>query len=331
MRTYSIYLRNEVRWILKASDPAIIEFPPSSPFDGWALLTPLVVPSNVIGRGLSYVALTSDRFLISSDRIDFRVDTADKDAVWAVAQRILRWLRFITGQPQLGRDIIGHSLQPDADNELVPLPTEFQKLADPVRHVEFSALSFDLMRAAIRSNPSFLVPIYSEVLLDAIESSFVSDERKAILYSAISVEVMAATRIQEIFEGASSIGNTDFRVIRIPQAGGIALEKDPVFDELRRNSERNFKLLLSALPLYVQRRSMLTEDQELYKELVLLHTTRNNLVHSANLERGECIPLNHVGMRRAVDAAIAAFRWFGAAGRYVTMWSTELDADWRTG
>ncbi|HTA91734.1 MAG TPA: hypothetical protein VK745_19260, partial [Polyangiaceae bacterium] len=73
----------------------------------------------------------------------------------------------------------------------------------PIRHIEFSSIAFGLVAEALQQNPTLTVPLYGEVLLDAIEASFVSDPRKAILYAAIAVEVMASTRLQEAFDEAS--------------------------------------------------------------------------------------------------------------------------------
>jgi hypothetical protein len=261
--------------------------------------------------------------------MDFLTHETNQDTALRAAQEILRWLRFSTGQARLETDVVGHQMQPDEiSREILSLPGEAIPAHAVVRHVEFSGVSFDLIRAALAGNPSLYVPIYSEILLDAIEASFVSDIRKAILYSAIAVEVMASSRIEEMFERESTVQRGRLRVIEIEQADGQRIRKDPIFAELRKG--RQFKLLLNHLPLYVGGRSMLEENQELYSKLLLLHATRNSLVHNASVAEGECIPIDHEGMRRAIDAAMDAFRWFGAAGRYVTSWRSELDGGWAT-
>jgi hypothetical protein len=328
MSIYSVYLRNGVNWILKSSDPTHVEFPAGTAFDGWTLFSPLMLPAKAIGRGASLSPLTGGRVLVSTDRIDFRAATADQDAALIVAEQILRWLRFSTGQARLGTNIVGHQLQADdVQVELLHIDDRSVPVATPVRHVEFSGVTFELLTEALRQNPTLSVPLYSEVLLDAIEASLVSDPRKAILYSAIAVEVMASTRIQEAFDQASVETPHSLRVIEVDQSGGRRIRKDPIFDELQKTSQRNFKFLLHELPLYVERHSVMLEDASLYRELLLLHTTRNDLVHRASLEEGDRLPLDHSGMHRALDAVVAAFRWFGAAGRYVTM-RNELDAGW---
>ena len=328
MGIYSIYVRNEVYWILNSSDPTHVELPAGTAFDGWTIFSPLMLPANVIGRGVSFSPLTEGRFFVSTDRIDFRTTTTDQDAALRIAEQILRWLRFSTGQARLGTNIVSHQLQSDdAQVELLSIDNESAPLARPLRHVEFSGITFELLTEALRQNPNLAVPLYSEVLLDAIEASFVSDPRKAILYSAIAVEVMASTRIQEAFDQALAGTPDSLRLIELEQSGGRRIRKDPIFDELQKTSQRNFKFLLHELPLYVERHSVMLEDASLYRELLLLHTTRNDLVHRATLEEGDRLPLDHNGMHRALDAVVAAFRWFGAAGRYVTM-RNELDGGW---
>ncbi len=310
MSIYSVYVRNGVHWLLNSSDPTQVELPAGTAFEGWTLFSPLMLPANVIGHGVSFSPLTGGRVFVSTDRIDFRTAIADQEAALAIAEQILRWLRFSTGQARLGTSIVGHQLQPDdVQLELLSVDDESAPVAHPVRHVEFSGVTFELLTEALRQNPTLAVPLYSEVLLDAIEASFVSDPRKAILYSAIAVEVMASTRIQEAFDQASAGMPDSLRLIEIDQSGGRRIRKDPIFDELQKTSQRNFKFLLHELPLYVERHSVMLEDASLYRELLLLHTTRNDLVHRASLEEGDRLPLDHNGMHRALDAVVAAFRW----------------------
>ena len=169
------------------------------------------------------------------------------------------------------------------------------------------------------------VPMYAEILFDAIDADAVGDHRKAILYSAIAVESMAATRIDEMHELAWRDSDAGLRRVAIRTGTGDSVEKDPVFDRLRKDSERNFRLLLHELPLYILRRSLLLEDDHLHRDLMTLRSTRNDLVHSGTVEPHARLPVDRHGAKQALDSAIRAYEWFGASGRYVTIHGHEME------
>src|SRR5690606_22966985 len=102
------------------------------------------------------------------------------------------------------------------------------------------------------------VPPYSELLQDAVAACASSDFRKAILYSAIAVEEMAAARLSEAFDMASDHEPHRFRVVE-RRTNDRVVRKDPVFVYLQKNAENNFPLRLDAMALYVLGRSMLDE------------------------------------------------------------------------
>lgn len=326
MNIYSIISPSGFNWIVKRSDPRKFDLP--GQFEGWALLSPLCSAPDEVGGHRSIDAIDDERFLVLLDRVDFVVpDNLGQDAALEQAQNLLRWLRFATGQARLGTDIAGHRMRAHVDRlACVEVTAGQSNPVHPVRHYEFSAITFDLLSKSTKGLTGFDVPVYGEVLLDALEASFMSDDRKAILYAAISVEAMAATRVREIFDAALSAQSADLRVVNIPQNGGSVTSKDPVFDALESNAKRNFKMRLHEEPLYVMRRSMRLEQQALYDELLAVHKARNELAHGASPNSGAGVPLDHAGARRAIDSALQAFAWFGASGRYVTLWNTEYDS-----
>jgi hypothetical protein len=329
MNIYSIISPSGFNWILMRSDPRKFDLP--GQFEGWALLSPLCSAPDEVGGHRSIDAIDDERFLVFLDRVDFVVpDNLNQDAALEQAQKLLRWLRFATGQARLGTDIAGHRMRADIDRlARIQVSAGQSSPVHPVRHYEFSAITFDLLSKSTKGLTDYNVPVYGEVLLDALEASFMSDDRKAILYAAISVEAMAATRVRELFDAALSSQSTDLRVVNIRQHGGSATTKDPVFDVLESNAKRNFKMRLHEQPLYVMRRSMRVEQQALYDELLAVHKARNELAHGAPQNSGVGLPVDHVGARRAIDSALRAFAWFAASGRYVTLWNTEYDSGGR--
>jgi hypothetical protein len=162
------------------------------------------------------------------------------------------------------------------------------------------------------------VPVYAEVLLDAVDASDTGDVRKAILYTAIAVEVMATTKLDDAFKEEVKRGAHSLRLVTSALPGGKMVQKDPIFDQLRESAKRNFRILLHELPLYVSRRSLLLDNEVMYQQLLKLHATRNDLVQAGDVGGStDRLPVDHDGAKEAMRLAIAAFQWFGAEGRYV--------------
>ena len=100
--------------------------------------------------------------------------------------------------------------------------------------------------------------------------------------------------------------------------GGKTVQKVLIFDQLRESAERNFRIFLHELLLYVSRRSLLVDNGELYQQLLKLHATRNDLVHTGDVGGStDRLPVDHDGAKETMRLAIAAFQWFGAEERYV--------------
>ena len=59
---------------------------------------------------------------------------------------------------------------------------------------------------AVAADPTTDVPVYADVLLDAIAAD--GDDQKVILYSAIAVEIMALSRVSSSSGGPALIAST---------------------------------------------------------------------------------------------------------------------------
>jgi hypothetical protein len=146
----------------------------------------------------------------------------------------------------------------------------------------------------------------------AASTSLTSERTKATdLYSAISTEVALGTVIDESYDRVLAAPNDErFRMIELAQAGAVTVRKDPIYERLRQRSD--FNVLLHELSLYVLRRSLLAENQELYADAKRLYSTRNQLVHSGGLAENETNPplrLDAGGAMTALQTAIAVFSW----------------------
>lgn len=318
---YSIYRREDWHWIVRASDPPEFVFPANSPFAGWSLFNPLTpppegfIPDSESGRP-DISPIGDGRCLVSHRRMDFRSPVEDGDTARLEIGKLLRWLRFATGQADLRTDLVGYQqyLGVAADAP-IEAPFTAPPAFVPLFHALATALSFDRIQAVLAACPMMSVPVYADVLLDAIEAD--DDDRKVILYSAIAVEAMVSTRLDEMHEAAQTVRPDDLRMVSMRGAGGTTVAKDPVFEFLRKGSK--FRTLLHELPLYVLRRSVLLEDEQLFQDLDKLYGTRNRLVHGGHADAADLLTIDYHGAKKALRSAISAYRWFDAAGRYVTM------------
>lgn len=317
---YSIFRNHAWRWIVRESDPPEFVFPSGSPFDGWSLFNPLVpppegfVPGTVDGHPATY-PIGDGRCLVEHLRLDFRAPVDDLDVALRDTEKVLRWLRFASGQASAATDVAGHQKYPDVPaGPFPPAPFAAPPAFVPRSNIVASALSFERLEAVSTADPSMSVPIYADLLLDAIEAD--GDDRKMILYSAIAVEVMAATRLDEMHEAVQRSHPSELRLVSLAQAGGATITKDPVYERLRKGAK--IRTLLHELPLYVSRRSVMVEDEPLYQELITLYETRNQLVHFGDAESASLLTIDYQGAKRALKAAVSVYKWFAAAGRYVT-------------
>jgi hypothetical protein len=327
MSLYSLFEQREMYWLMRESDPREIPLPETSPFPGWSVFNPLVLLPEGFGGRPTSLAAGDGLCLVATPRIDFRTTIDDPEAADIEAKKILQWLQYVSGQIGLGSRIVAHALYPDG-RDGAPVRAHFsdKPAVRIVRHVRAGAITFERIRAALEKDPSMSVPVYSDVLFDAINAAADGDYRKTILYSAIAVEVMAATRIDEMYDVARSVRPSDLRVVAMPVGAGHCAKKDPIFVELRKSARRNFKFWLHELPLYISRRSLMVEKPALYEGLLKLHHTRNDLVHGGGGELADRLSIDYEGAKRTLGVAVDTYSWFGASGRYVTMHGHELEA-----
>ncbi|MES2810218.1 MAG: hypothetical protein V4619_16415 [Bacteroidota bacterium] len=153
------------------------------------------------------------------------------------------------------------------------------------------------------------IPVFEEILLDAYNASIYNEYNKVLLFSAIAVESLLGNTYHRIYERKRRLkkGNAD---LRIKTFNGTT--KDPVWEYLAERTD--FKKLLHTAPLYLINRSILLEDESLYRRLIKLYNTRNKIVHwGAPLVHNEdqLLPLNSDGASQSLDIAISVFNWLG--------------------
>jgi len=158
------------------------------------------------------------------------------------------------------------------------------------------------------------------LLLDAISAYRDGDSKRAILYSAISVETVARTRLSEEYESLLRAGDVNgmLRIISLPQRDGTCAAKDPIYEYLDSKSE--FRLLVHELALYVLKRSLLIENEPLYQDAMKLYRTRNKIVHQGELpaeNEASCFTISDAGALAAINCAIGVLKWFGTPDEHI--------------
>jgi hypothetical protein len=191
------------------------------------------------------------------------------------------------------------------DSSLLPGSTQ--------EYLWVTSITAERIKAAIALGPLFVPPTHEALFLDAISAYRGNDHRRAILYAAISTEVAFGFVIDEEYARILATQKDErFRVVELPQAGGVTIRKDPVYERLRRRSD--FSVFLHELSLYVLRRSLLTENQSLYSDATRLYSTRNQLVHSGELAESDAnrpYTLDKNGAMAAIRTTAALFAWLG--------------------
>lgn len=128
------------------------------------------------------------------------------------------------------------------------------------------------MRCALAKRAD--IPVYEEILLNAIGDYWSRKYNTAIVYSAIAMETMVRTLLRQ--EHSRMLSSRPPRWVKAGEG------KDFVFEKLF--GAREFKVLLNDCMLYVFGRSLLVEDKKLYDNACKLYRTRSELVHQGHLK-----------------------------------------------
>jgi hypothetical protein len=112
---------------------------------------------------------------------------------------VLKWLRFASGQAHLIDSAVAGT--PVDDDALMGKEQSASRATGwgAMRHFEMTALSHELLTSANVPRTAE-VPVYAEILLDAIHANTSGDYMKTVLYCAIAIECVAANRIAAQFD-----------------------------------------------------------------------------------------------------------------------------------
>ena len=285
MRVATLLLTGEIRWNLGPADRRELTV---ASLGGYSVVNPLVFAGAADGPQI--LPFTADCCHVLANRLSFRIPDSDasQDQLDASAVSFLRTVRLVSKQAVLPTDFFGMQL-----SELESLP-KIEFPGAPMargsligRYRIETAVTMALIEKADQLGLTPDIPICHEILLDALRACEKRNDREAILYAAIAVESLARTVLETEYRNvlAADPPPPHTNVLSFPQAGGGAVRKDPVYALLADGD--NFARLLHEVPLYLFRRSLLQENQELYRRAVSLYRTRNRISHGRLVELGE--------------------------------------------
>jgi len=206
------------------------------------------------------------------------------------------WLRSSSGQARMPKEVAAIA---EHQSTLSSAPLSNAPLGRPLPYIRDTSITHRVLVQVGNSAFKEDTPIHRDLLLDAIEATFLRDWREAILFAHMAVEAMVTSQIDKGYETALSTSTTPV----LPK---------PAFDLLRKNASRDFKVYLHELPLCVLGRSVLDDKKQLYDAALVLSKTRNTIVHSGKSKPKELM-LDLAGASRALHCARQLFAWFGVA------------------
>lgn len=314
MKLYSLFLSGTLRWNLHPDEPHTF---PAIADGNIVLLNPLVSlavePKPTYFRlANGYIHLLTNRlYIIAPKEIESRL--IDVVVPW------LRALRITAKQASLPTDVYGYGANDyDLADAQIELPTKFPKGFLFGKYQIDTALNAAAIAAAYELKSDASVPLYQELLLDALLACETRRSRETILYSAIALESLAKYELDQVYELALQMGEppAHLNILNFDLPGGNVAKKDPIYALLSESD--NFSRLLHEAPLYLLRRSLLRDSPDLFRQAKSLYSTRNRLGHgrSVTVDDEHLLPIDEQGAFEAVKIAISVFDWFGKPGYY---------------
>jgi hypothetical protein len=340
-------LAKTLHWSIHIDDPLKQEL---SFLPGWALINPLVYqdfdntlktqhhfsnPYLYAAIGPRVFATTSSLLFITPENFSFR--TGDKDSevveeyhlffdIIGQISHFLANLRYLSKQFELASGTSSFLSLSLAEVTVLP-DLKFPKISSRSmiqlikQHLIDSAITWNNIQTAAIAPRNTLPPTFDTILLDGIQAFADGDYRRAILYSAMAIEIIAATKLDEVYEmmiQQQGDATADYlRIISMSQAQGQIAIKDPIYDYL--SSRQDFAQLLHERPLYLLKKSLLIENEQLYQTARKLYRTRNKIVHRGEPPTGDdtsYFEMREADALTALECSIQIFRWFGETGEY---------------
>ncbi|MBD1814285.1 hypothetical protein NDA07_04060 [Microcoleus vaginatus DQ-U2] len=340
MKIYAISLAGNIYWRIHRSDPLILNL---KSLPGYFLINPLTYSEvelasknfsfrNILIVNGTIIVLTGGFILGTSlEEFDpssipspikkakiFQLDSEEK-ASFDIRDLLPTYVeRFSSNLRQTSKQVtIPTSFSVISKGELLELPElnfpEVKKSEVSIpRYTLDTAVTWENLTDADLDFLALKSFVYERLLLDAIHAYKDKDYRRSLLYTAISVETLAATKSDEAYDLISQNGDADkvLRLVSFSQKGGTLITKDPVYELLRRRSK--FLELLHEIPLYIFGKSLRVDNEALYQKATKLYTTRNKIAHLGEPHAGNptTFAMTAEDALEAIECAMNIFQWF---------------------
>jgi hypothetical protein len=332
MRVATLALSKDIHWLVSPSDQLLapLKQPP-----GWSVIHPLTPLDPT--ESMRQFPVGDGRTIVSRPVLHCVVPEAGSEEeadsrVQKEMEGLLVRLRHVSRQATLPR---GDDLAFFTCADLSELPPV--KFEEPyIGKVGFSddswvetALTMELVVKAGELPLDFEPPVYEVVLLDSFKAMKDKDFRSALFYSALAIEALAGTVIDEEHQKLVTATPVppQIRAVESQEGGTKGELEDPVFKYLRKTGR--FPELMHELPLYVLRRSLKLEDPEIYKQARKLYQTRNSLAHRGETSKDrDLFPIDIYGAVDALKCATEVFAWFGVSGKWSIPFERAVE-EWR--
>ncbi len=304
MHVLEVSLSGLADWSIHKSDSPSI---PLESLPGWSLINPLLYPELLSESNPTTFwmeALYNNAVLLKTNAVLLTTQqTVDNDAHRLLSTYFpdfLISLRLVSKQVELGRILYGGHHYSGQEKMLPEL-----HFPDPVPNNSKTMSNYHLQTAItmkhVKQADSDMIhnyfPVHSMILLDAILAFIDRDDRRTIIYSAMSIEVIAEKKLEKAGKPK-----------RKGSSGRSTVER-----------------LLHNQSLEVLGRSLRQDNPSLYQMIEKLYRTRNKLVHegrvliSDDFFQIDSIEAKVLGKEAlfAIRCANEVFKWFGEEADFV--------------
>jgi hypothetical protein len=302
MQVLEATLSGLVEWSIHKSDPPVI---PLDSLPGWFLINPLLYPELASDNNHApywmealyndaVTLKTNAMFMATHQSIDQSIDNDMGQFDFAFFPDFLSSLRLVSKQVELARIHYGGASWTAHEKTLpdthFPDPAPNNSLYISNYRLQ-TAITMKHIKQADSNVLNGYFPVHAMMLLDAILAFLDRDDRRAIIYAAMSIELIAERKIYE---------------------AGKPKGKGPP-------RESTVERLLHRQSFETLSRSLRQDNLPLYQMIEKLYRTRNKLVHEGHVPvSDEFFQIDSIEARAlgkdalfAIRYANEVFKWFG--------------------
>jgi hypothetical protein len=337
-------LSHAAAWKVFPEDPESV---PLGSLPGWQVLNPLLhdaifkTPSNwersgprIVGVSDTYAVVRSPYLAFSSTDDALKSLFPGSGEAWLsrffdqalpdISRSIARALRYVTKNARLPHEAPSFGMI--ASHKKIDLVMQFPT-PQPSRGAYTNTYELETAITLDRVVEADLIrdlqppPVVNSLLMDSIQALIESDYRRALLFGAIAMETYAATALEESYQSLleADLSPNNMRLVSHQLPGGQVQRKDPIYAYLAKRTRTEIRSLLHEVPLYLYGRSLLLDDEALYRRAIRLYKSRNEIVHRGEILEGpeSAFAFSRPDADAGVQTALDVCQWFGLSEHYV--------------